>query len=128
MLTCLEIINILYMKCNDLCNSLKFKFDSVFNDNRNRPYRYHNNFNNNYNNYNNYVAKYNKDVIIDMDKQIVLETVSGPIILNNKENDIIPSCNLATIDEETTLETFTFESKIEGDKSGDWSIIMDDNS
>lgn len=122
MLTCLEIINILYMKCNDLCNSLKFKFDSVFNERRNRPYRYHNNFNNNY------VAKYNKDVIIDMDKQIVLETVSGPIILNNKENEIIPSCNLATIDEETTLETFTFESKIEGDNSGDWSIIMDDNN
>ena len=50
MLTCLEIINILYMKCNDLCNSLKFKFDSVFNENRNRPYRYNNNFNNNFNN------------------------------------------------------------------------------
>jgi len=63
-----------------------------------------------------------------MDKQIVLETVSGPIILNNKENDIIPSCNLAKIDEETTLETFTFESKIEGDNGGDWSIIMDGNN
>ena len=124
MLTCLEIINILYMKCNEFCHSLKFNFDNVFNDSRNRPYTYNNN--NNYNN--NYVAKYNKDIIIDMDKQIVLETVSGPIILNNKENDIIPSCNLARIDEETTLETFTFESKIEGDNSGDWSIIMDDNS
>ena len=125
MLTCLEIINILYMKCNEFCHALKFNFDNVFNDSRNRPYTYNNN-NNNYNN--NYVAKYNKDIIIDMDKQIVLETVSGPIILNNKENDIIPSCNLARIDEETTLETFTFESKIEGDNSGDWSIIMDDNS
>ena len=37
MLTCLEIVNILYYKCVDLCYEIKYKYNRVFNDNRHRP-------------------------------------------------------------------------------------------
>ena len=127
MLTCLEIINIIYLKCVSLCENIKNSYNSTFNDRRHRPEVFNNN---NYNySYTNelFSTKYNKDVIIDMDKQILVETVSGPVFLNTNNNVIEPN-KLATIDEKTTLETFTTESKIEGDNDGDWSIIMDDNN
>ena len=118
MLTCLEIINIIYLKCVSLCENIRNSYNSTFNDRRHRPEVYNNEL---------FTTKYNKDVIIDMDKQILVETVSGPVFLNTNNNVIEPS-KLATIDEKTTLETFTTESKIEGDNDGDWSIIMDGNN
>ena len=36
MLTCLEIVNILYYKCVDLCHDIKYKYNRVFNNNSNR--------------------------------------------------------------------------------------------
>jgi len=119
MLTCLEIINILYVKCVAICETIKFNYNSTFNDN---------NYSNN-RNYSNelFTKKYNKDVVIDMDNQILIETVSGPIFLNKDVKAIEPS-KLVTIDEKVTLNTFSTESKIEGDNDGDWSIIMDDNN
>ena len=127
MLTCLEIINILYIKCVTFCESIKNSYNSTFNDLRHRPEVYNNNkYNYSYTN-ELFTTKYNKDVIIDMDKQILVETVSGPVFLNTN-NKVIEPNKLATIDEKTTLETFTTESKIEGDNDGDWSIIMDDSN
>ena len=40
MLTCLEIVNILYYKCVDLCYDIKYKYNRVFNNNRHRPRPY----------------------------------------------------------------------------------------
>ena len=57
MLTCLEIINILYMKCVELCSEIKFKYNSTFNDRRHRPYNFNNEI---------YTARYNRDVVIDL--------------------------------------------------------------
>ena len=122
MLTCLEIINILYIKCVSICESIKFNYNSTFNDRSHRPENYYNNYNSEL-----YSTRYNKDIVIDMDKQILVETVAGPVFLNNEATIIEPS-KLVTIDEKTTLDTFTTESKIEGDKDGDWSIIMDGNN
>ena len=137
MLTCLEIVNILYYKCVDLCYDIKYKYNRVFNNNRHRPrpYNYNSIYGNESNHYSNYIAKYNRDVVIDIDKQVVLETVNGPILLNkNKNTEIITPCNLPTISESTTLDTFTGEllspkSDIsEQSNISDWSVIMDDNN
>ena len=137
MLTCLEIVNILYYKCVDLCYDIKYKYNRVFNNNRHRPrpYNYNSIYENDPNHYSNYIAKYNRDVVIDIDKQVVLETVNGPILLNkNKNADIITPCNLPTISESTTLDTFTGEllspksDTSEQSNISDWSVIMDDNN
>ena len=137
MLTCLEIVNILYYKCVDLCYDIKYKYNRVFNNNRHRPrpYNYNSIYENDPNHYSNYITKYNRDVVIDIDKQVVLETVNGPILLNkNKNTEIITPCNLPTISESTTLDTFTGEllspkSDIsEQSNISDWSVIMDDNN
>ena len=137
MLTCLEIVNILYYKCVDLCYDIKYKYNRVFNNNRHRPrpYNYNSIYENDPNHYSNYIAKYNRDVVIDIDKQVVLETVNGPILLNkNKNTEIITPCNLPTISESTTLDTFTGEllspkSDIsEQSNISDWSVIMDDSN
>jgi len=130
MLTCLEIVNILYMKCVELCNEIKFKYNSTFNNSRHRPRPY------NYNSihgFNDYSAKYNRDVVIDIDRQIVLETVTGPIFLDKKK-EIIAPCNLATISENTTLDTFTGEllspksDTSDQSNESDWSVVMDDSN
>lgn len=137
MLTCLEIVNILYYKCVDLCYDIKYKYNRVFNNNRHRPrpYNYNSIYENDPNHYSNYIARYNRDVVIDIDKQVVLETVNGPILLNkNKNADIIIPCNLPTISESTTLDTFTGEllspksDTSEQSNISDWSVIMDDNN
>jgi hypothetical protein len=138
MLTCLEIVNILYLKCVDLCNEIKYKYNNVFNNTRHRPvpYNYNSIYNNGTNYYTNDIARYNRDVVIDIDKQIVLETVNGPIFVNKNEG-IISRCNLATISESNTLDTFTGEllspkSDISdiSDKSNisDWSVLTDDSN
>jgi len=124
MLTCLEILNILYMKCKELCSDIKFKYNSTFNDRRHRPYNFNNEI---------YTARYNRDVVIDIDKQIVLETVNGPILLNKEiNNDIIPTTSLVPIREEYTLDTFTSELKspVGSDTSAesDWSVLMEDSN
>ena len=140
MLTCLEIVNILYYKCVDLCYEIKYKYNRVFNDNRHRPrqFNYNSIYENDPNHYSNYITKYNRDVVIDIDKQVVLETVNGPIMLNkNKTDNLITPCNLETISETTTLDTFTGEvlspkSDISGNSEhsniSDWSVIMDDSN
>ena len=90
----------------------------------------------NYNNihgFNDYNAKYNRDVVIDIDRQIVLETVTGPIFLDKKK-EIIAPCNLATISENTTLDTFTGEllspksDTSDQSNESDWSVVMDDSN
>ena len=43
MLTCLEIINILYIKCVTFCENIKNSYNSTFNDRRHRPEVYNNN-------------------------------------------------------------------------------------
>ena len=140
MLTCLEIVNILYYKCVDLCYDIKYKYNRTFNDNRHRPrqYNYNSIYNNDSNHYSNHVTKYNRDVVIDIDKQVVLETVNGPIMLNkNKTENLIIPCNLETISETTTLDTFTGEllsptsdisDNSEQSNISDWSVIMDDSN
>lgn len=140
MLTCLEIVNILYYKCVDLCYDIKYKYNRAFNDNRHRPrqYNYNSIYNNDSNHYSNHVTKYNRDVVIDIDKQVVLETVNGPIMLNkNKTENLIIPCNLETISETTTLDTFTGEllspksdisDNSEQSNISDWSVIMDDSN
>ena len=121
MLTCLEILNILYIKCTEMCGSIKFKFNTTFDDRRHRPYPYTNTENNIYS------TRYSKDFVIDMDRQILVETVSGPVFLKDDGN-IIEKSKMTTIEEELPLNTFSTESKIEGDYDGDWSIIMDDSN
>ena len=140
MLTCLEIVNILYYKCVDLCYDIKYKFNRVFNDNRHRPrqYNYNSIYDSDPNHYSNYITKYNRDVVIDIDKQVVLETINGPIMLNkNKTSNLITPCNLAPISETTTLDTFTGEllspksdisEHSEQSNISDWSVIMDDSN
>ena len=71
MLTCLEIVNILYYKCVDLCYDIKYKYNRVFNNNRHRPYNYNSIYENDPNHYAITFAKYNRDVVIDIDKQVV---------------------------------------------------------
>jgi len=81
------------------------------------------------------VTKYNRDVVIDIDNQVVLETVNGPIMLNkNKTENLIIPCNLETISETTTLDTFNGEllsprsDYSEQSNISDWSVIMDDSN
>ena len=140
MLTCLEIVNILYYKCVDLCYDIKYKYNRVFNDNRHRPrqFNYNSIYDNDENHYSNYITKYNRDVVIDIDKQVVLETVNGPIMLNkNKTDNLIIPCKLAPISETTTLDTFTGEllspksdisDNSEQSNISDWSVIMEDSN
>lgn len=129
MLTCLEIMNILYMKCVEICQDLKFKYNSTFNDRRHRPQNYYNN------NYTDCSSRYNRDVVIDIDKQLILETVNGPIFVTKNENEnIIPERNLATINEKTILNTFTGEllSPVSDvsilSNESDWDVITDDSN
>ena len=116
MLTCLEIVNIIYMKCIEMCDEIKQKYNSTFSNRNQRE--------------NNYNYTYSKDTVIDIDKQIVLETVDGPLLVNKNEN-IIPVNKLVTINEEATLDTFTREIKSpvsDISTESDWSVIMDDNN
>ena len=127
MLTCLEILNILYMKCIELCSEIKFKYNSTFNDRRHRPYNFNNEI---------YTARYNRDVVIDIDRQVVLEAVNGPILLNKDiHSNVIHQTNLMPISEEYTLDTFTGELKSPtGSETSnisaesDWSVLMDDSN
>jgi hypothetical protein len=130
----------LYYKCVDLCYDIKYKYNRVFNDNRHRPrqFNYNSIYDNDENHYSNYITKYNRDVVIDIDKQVVLETVNGPIMLNkNKTDNLIIPCKLAPISETTTLDTFTGEllspksdisDNSEQSNISDWSVIMDDSN
>ena len=125
MLTCLEIVNIIYMKCIEMCDEIKQKYNSTFSNRNQRENNYNYNYNTMYNN------TYNsKDTVIDIDRQIVLETIDGPLFVNKNEN-IIPVSKLVTIDEETTLDTFTRDIKSpvsDISTESDWSVIMDDSN